>query len=469
MLLGALQENLITLLAFDAERALIIRGVVDSVLFGGPYRLLVARIYDFLDKHKRPPGDHLPDLFSDKLEGDTREGQLYAEIIENIHGAKAGINAPYVMSQLETFIKRQSLRGIAVDLAKALQRDTEASLEEAEQLLAKASTQALNVFDKGTRLSDKKRALKFLDSTTSAFPTGIPELDKRGLGPTRKELWLYIANTKAGKTWALIHLAKMVLMARAKVLHITLEMSEERSSQRYMQALFALSKRKETFQAVRFNKDTLGRVSGFEDVRITPRFALDDPNIRKVLEGKIDQWALRLLDNIIIKQFPTGQLTVGQLTAYMDNLEATEGFVPDLLIIDYPDLMKLDAGNYRLALDDTYKALRGLLVSRNIAGAVVSQSHRAAAKAKQVGADNVSEAYSKIAHADTVLTYTQTKQEHALGLARLHVAAARNDADKMTIVLSQNYGSGQFVIDSLLMTGAYWGLLPQDASDEDSS
>lgn len=462
MLLGHLQEDLLVLLSFSEEHSTIIRGVLDINLFGGPYRLISSRIYDYIDRFKKPPGVHLANLFSDKLEGDTREGQLYAEIIENIHGAKAGINAPYVMSQLETFIKRQSLRAIAVDLAKALQKDTEASLEEAEQLLAKASTQALNVFDKGTRLSDKKRALKFLDSTTSAFPTGIPELDKRGLGPTRKELWLYIANTKAGKTWALIHLAKMVLMARAKVLHITLEMSEERSSQRYMQALFALSKRKETFQAVRFKKDTLGRVSGFEDVRITPRFALDDPNIRKVLEGKIDQWALRLLDNIIIKQFPTGQLTVGQLTAYMDNLEATEGFVPDLLIIDYPDLMSIPKDNYRLGIDEVYKNLRGIAVARNLALAVVSQSHRGAAKVKQVGAENVAEAYSKIAHGDTIITYTQTKQEHALGLARLHVAAARNDADKLTVILSQNYASGQFAIDSTLMVGNYFGLLPQD-------
>lgn len=463
MLLGSLQEDLLVLACFDNERAPIIRGVVDVALFGGPYRTIAARVYDYIDQFKRAPGIHLPDLLSDKLEGEnTREATLYAEIIEHIHAAKTGINSEYVMTRLETFIKRQSLRGIAIDLSKALQRDTEASLEEAEQLLAGANRTSLSVFDPGHRLSDKKRALEFLDVASGSLPTGIPELDRRGFGPTRKELWLLIANTKKGKSWGLMHLAKMALMHRVKVCHITLEMSAARCSQRYFQSLFAISKRKETFQATKFKRDELGRIAGFDDIRITPRLSLDDPGIRHKLEAKIDKWSLRLLDNIIIKEFPTGQLTMAGLTAYLDNLEATEHFVPDLLIIDYPDLFKLDISNMRLAVGALYKDIRGLLVARNMAGAVVSQAHRASAKAKQVGAENVAEDYSKIANADTIITMSQTPQEQKLGLARLHVAAGRNDQDQITVVISQQYGTGAFVVDSNIMVGNYFGLLPQE-------
>lgn len=465
-MLGSLQENLITLLSMDKERCLTIRNVVEADLFGGPYRTIVVRIYDFIDKYKKPPKDHLADILSDKLESkNVREAELYTDIIQSIHAAQVGINSEYVMAQLETFVKRQSLRGVAVELAKALQRDTEESLEEAESLLSKANKQTLGIFDPGTRLSDKKRALGFLDSTTVALPTGIPELDKRGFGPTRKEMWLYIANSKSGKTWMMIHLAKMALIHRVKVCHITLEMSEARCSQRYLQALFAISKRKESFQTIHFEKDKLDRISGFADVRVTPTLSFDDPNIKAKLAKKIDKAAVRWLDNIYIKQFPTGSLTVNQLEAYLDNLEQTERFIPDLLIIDYPDLMKLDAANFRLAIDDTYKRIRGLLVARNIAGAVVSQSHRSAAKSKLVGSDNVAEAYSKIAHADTVITYTSTKAEHKLGLARLHVAGGRNDEDRITICISQQYGIGAYMVDSTLMSGVYWENLP--AGDED--
>ena len=467
MLLSALAENLLTLLSYDTERASIIRGTVDPSLFGGIHRLFVARIYDHIDRYKSPPQDHLPDLFSDKIEGvNQREATLYTDIIESIHTAKDNINAEYVMSQLETFIRRQSLRSVAIELAKELQRDTEDSLDKADALIASVGKTNLSVFDPGTRLSDKKRALKFLDTSIAAFPTGIPDLDKRGFGPVRKELWLGIGNTGAGKTWLLIQLAKMALVHRHNVLHVTLEQSEERATQRYMQALFSISKRNESLLISKFKRDDLGRPNGLDEIRIKPSFALDDPNIRRKLESRIDKFGHRLLHNIFVKEFPTGALTLGHLQAYIDNLEASERFTPDIIVVDYPDLMRLDADNYRLAVDTVYKGLRGLAVSRNAAMVVVSQSHRSAAKAKLVGADNVAEAYSKIAHADTVVTYSQSKHEHQLGLARLHVAKGRNDSDKITIVITQQYGVGGFVMDSALMWKDYWNSVPKEGDEE---
>ncbi len=465
-MLASLQENLLCVLCFDKQQAPIIRGTVELEHYGGLYRTVATRIYEHIDRFKSPPGEHLPDILNDKLESENRkERELYSDIIEAIHSSQKGVNTEYVMAQLSTFVRRQSLRSVAIELAKELQRDTEASLDKADELIAGATHTALTVFDPGTRLSDATKALKFLDIEESCFPTGIPELDKRNLGPTRKEMWLFIANTKSGKSWALIHLAKIALMHRLRVVHITLEMSEARCAQRYFQALFALSKRPDTFLVPRIEVDEIGHITGIDDRRVTPKLALNDPRIRRKLKRKIMMWKDRVLDNIVIKQFPMAHLTVGQLEAYLDNLEATQHFTPDLLIIDYPDLMKLKGDDRRAALDETYKQLRGVFVKRNIAGAVVSQSHRAAAKARVVEADNVAESYDKIMHADTIITYSQTATERKLGLARLYVAGGRNDEDKFTIVITQQYGIGRFVITSALQKGNYWGVLPQDGFD----
>jgi hypothetical protein len=111
--------------------------------------------------------------------------------------------------------------------------------------------------------------------------------------------------------------------------------------------------------------------------------------------------------------------------------------------------------------------IRGIAVKRNLAAAVVSQSHRAAAKSKQVGAENVGEAYGTVANSDTNITYTQTPQERKLGLARLFVAAGRSDQDKISIVISQQYGMGTFVVDSSLLVGQYFENLPQDGFDDE--
>src|SRR5271166_1396550 len=234
-MLGVLAENILCVLTFHTDEARIIRGAVDVALYGGPYRLIAARIYDYLDRYHKAPGDHLADLLEDKL-SDPKEGQLYKDILMSLHALNEGLNVTYVMSQVETYVKRQSLRTVAVDLAKALQKDTEASLEEADALIRKANRNQISIFDAGTRLSDKSKALGFLNIQDHCFPTGIQELDQRGFGPTRKELWLFIANTKGGKSWALIHLAKMALSQRLRVCPVSLEMSEARCAQRYFQA-----------------------------------------------------------------------------------------------------------------------------------------------------------------------------------------------------------------------------------------
>jgi replicative DNA helicase len=460
-MLGVLQENLLVLLSFDEERAPIIRNSIDVSLYGGQYRIIAARIYDYIDRYKKPPKDHLPDILDDKLNGENpREAGLYEDIITSIHEAREGINTEYVMSQLATFNRRQSLRTVAVELAKALQRDTEESLEEADKLIEKAKHKSMDLFDPGLRLDDKKHALDFLNLNDTCFPTGIVELDKRGFGPTRKEYWQLIANTKKGKSWALTHLAKMAIIHRLRVVHITLELSQDRTAQRYFQAFFSISKRREKFNVTRFEKDELGRISGLTPQTLNPALAFEDKNIRKKLEQKIDEFGPRHLNNIFIKEFPTGQLTLNQLEAYLSNLEVSERFIPDLLIIDYPDLMKTDKNNLRGSLDEIVKGLRGLAVQRNMAVAAVSQTSRGSANAKEENIDKVSEAFTKIQHADTTITYSQTKAEKELGLARLSVGAGRNDDSNLTIVVSQNYGTGNFVIDSIVLKGNYFGLLP---------
>jgi len=463
-----LQENLLTLASFDDKHALIIRNTVDPGLFGGQYRELAIRVFDFIDKYKKAPKDHLADLLIDKLESDNkREVTFYTDLLISLKDASEHVNPEYIVNQLDTFLKRQALRTVAVDLAKLLQRDTEESLEEADALIQKSRQSALKLFDPGLRLSNTTEALNFLERDRNSFPTGIKELDKRGFGPTRKEMWLFIADTKKGKSWALVHLAKMASTHRLKVLHISLENSRDITAQRYFQTFFAMSKRKEKIRLTKFQQDSLGRITGFDEKHVTPKLSLDDPYIKEKLERKIQQWSSRVFDNIIVKDFPTGMLTMPQLEAYMDNLEQQERFVPDLLVLDYPDLMKIDKENYRLSLDEIYKDVRGVLVKRNIAGAVVTQSNRKGGESKTVGRSNVAEAYSKIAHADTVVTYSQTMAEKQLNLARLTVEAGRNDQDGMTLVISQQYGIGGFALDSTLLTGNYWNSIPRGGSDDD--
>jgi replicative DNA helicase len=143
------------------------------------------------------------------------------------------------------------------------------------------------------------------------------------------------------------------------------------------------------------------------------------------------------------------------LRAYLDGLERFHKIIPDVIILDYPDLMDIDGNQLRVDTGKIYKDLRGIAVSKNLAMVVASQGNRTSASAKMVTDSMVAEDYSKIATADNVLTYSQTPQEHKLGLARLFVSNGRNDEDKFVVLISQSYTTGQFCLDSALMSSAY--------------
>jgi replicative DNA helicase len=114
--------------------------------------------------------------------------------------------------------------------------------------------------------------------------------------------------------------------------------------------------------------------------------------------------------------------------------------------------MALDRANMRISLGSIFVSLRGIATQRNAAMVVATQGGRDAANSQTTRATQVSEDYSKVMTADTIVTYSQTSKEKKLGLARLLVDAARAAKDGFMILITQAYGIGQFCLDSTFMS-----------------
>ncbi len=128
-------------------------------------------------------------------------------------------------------------------------------------------------------------------------------------------------------------------------------------------------------------------------------------------------------------------------------------------MIDYPKLMKLNATNLRIELGATIEALRGIAIERNCAVIIVHQGNAEAEKASLVTGSMAGEDISIIATSDVVLTYSQTPQEHALGLARLYTSQVRNEESQVQILITQSYQLGQFCLDSVRIKSDYWDIV----------
>jgi replicative DNA helicase len=459
---GALQENILTLLCFDSEFCKLVRSIVSPNLFeSAVYRDIASHAIDFVDQFGEPIAEHLPDSLEAVLKGDDkRKAQSYQRLMDNLFLAKDSVNQKYTISKIHDFVRQQNLKGAVVRAVEAIEGG---DLDLAEVELNKGLRSQVNVFELGTNLAEAKNALSFMDDLDAGIRTGIVELDKRDIMPRAGEMLLLVAPMKKGKSWGLIHFGKWAILQRKTVAHVTLEMSEKRVSQRYIQSFFSITKREAKIKTPIFKVDELGRLTDIEYEELS-RPSLSDPNIRKSLTTKIRK-EFNKRSPLIIKQFPTSSLTINELDAWLDGLERFHKIVPDMLIVDYPDLMKLDSANLRIDTGSLYKQLRGIANKRNLAVVTASQGNRESMKAKMVTDSMIAEDVSKIATADIVITYSQTEQEKALGLARLFVSNARNDEDKFVVLISQAYAAGQFCLSSVIMLSDYWDILA-DTKDE---
>lgn len=263
---------------------------------------------------------------------------------------------------------------------------------------------------------------RFTRLQRNCVPTGLEELDRKevlngGLGAG--ELGVVIAPTGVGKSHFLVALGSQALREGRNVLHYTLELSEAAVGLRYDSNLCDI-----------------------------------DSNI--VIENKdkiIETYKGMQLGRLMIKEFPANTATIYTVRAHIERLDL-RGFRPDLLIIDYADIMRssrqYDSLRHELKL--IYEELRSFLQEKHIPGWTASQSNREGSNQEVVDLNNMSEAYGKAFVADAVLSLSRRTHEKATGEGRLCVAKNRFGRDGLVYPLLIDTARSKFAVAGNVMS-----------------
>lgn len=466
ILTSTLQESVLSLLAHDDMHGKIVSRVIEPAHFTGDYRLIAERCLGYWERFGEAPKMHIDDELSDILDDPkNRKAQTYRRIIKAMSALAGGMNAKYVVSKVDTFVRMQQIRQAIVDSAEQLNKPRgEDMVSEVERVWNDLMRKRKEGFSPGVRLSEYDRLLVHLD-TLDEFTTGIGQLDNRYVVPARGTTMLFLGAAGRGKTWFLINCGRRALAQRKRVVHVTCEMSEEQNMGRYYQSIFAVPKRRlvdsqgdpvDIEQSILRLEGDKQRFVGFDSMGITPDFSLDAPMVREELAARVDHYAGRY-DNLIIKRFPPRSVDERVLRGYLDTLEAVEGFIPDLLIFDYMGLWKTGKGKdeHRIGLGIGFQDFRGICVERNMAGVTAHQLSRVGAEAVVAKGIHVAEDWSMIGTSDIVLTYSCTDWEHEYGLGRLQASKVRDEQDRFNILMTQNYALGQFCVESMYQPSDY--------------
>lgn len=465
----SLQEDLIALLTHSDEHGSTVAKIVPVNLFEGDFRNIAEKAIGYWQQYNQAPKQHIADLLSDIIEDpNDRRGQTYRRILIQMFEMKDAINAVFVLRSMQDFIRVQRAKETILKVAENLDARGIHGLQDAENDLHNFLIERKISLDPGLRLSEFDKVLEFIGNIQTEFDTGIKELDEGYVVPQRGKLMLLIAPAKRGKTWFLVQLGKRAFLRRKKVVHISLEIEAEEVAQRYYQALFGISKRDDLNKISTFKYDKRGDLDQVIQQNIEVPFTFASQAIREELNTRVSHFGVRI-GNIIIKRFPMSSLTLNQLEAYLESLESTEKFVPDMVIIDYPKIMKLNIKELRVSLGSLFEELRGMAQRRNFALAAVHQGNRDSATAEFVKETHVSEDWSIMGTCDFAITYSQTAAERRMNLARLFVAAGRSEADRFGVLITQSYKTGQFVLESTRLGDSYARIMEAMGTGDDPS
>ena len=264
----------------------------------------------------------------------------------------------------------------------------------------------------------------------------------------RGDFLSFLAPMKRGKTWFLWFTAETGLHFHLKVLFFTLEMTENQIIRRSWKSLIGHPK-----------------VSGI--IRL-PYFILDDESnkfkigIRKKLREGIDPSEVANYQKKFKRKFrkgdvriislPSKSATVSDLSAHLDNMQYYENFIPDIIVIDYADILAQSKGirEYRHGLDDIWAGLRRMAQERQALVVTATQTEKGTFN-HDIGESSVAEDIRKIAHITCGLALNQTKQEAENGIIRVSQIVTREErkAFQQAVVL-QCLDIGRPCLDSKL-------------------
>lgn len=156
-------------------------------------------------------------------------------------------------------------------------------------------------------------------------------------------------------------------------------------------------------------------------------------------------------DNFCLKSYPRFTATINDIKRDLDILERTEGFIPDVIIVDYADIIKPERSSKRTEdVDEIWKELGGLAGERGALVITASQGNRGAIYKKSMSQGDLAEWIGKLGHVDMMFAINQTKIEKRYGRARIGLLAHRHqdfDEDIMCMVLQQ-LKTGQVELDT---------------------
>ena len=312
----------------------------------------------------------------------------------------------FVQDKALDFFKNQALKKAIVESVDLLQHGEFDAIKVKIDEAMKAGVEKNLGHDYNTEI-----ALRYEESVRNTVTTGwsvIDDLADGGLGSG--ELGVIVAPAGIGKSWALVNIGANAVKAGLNVVHYTLELNEHYVGLRYDSVFTGIAA-----QDLRYHQE----------------------KVVKAVE--------ELPGQLTIKYYPTKGAGVNSLAAHLERCRINDK-KPDLIIVDYADLLRGQGKEKRFEIGNIYEDLRGMAGEYQIPVWTASQANRSALQEDVIQADKIAEDYSKIMTADFVASLSRKIEDKIAGTGRWHVIKNRFGPDGITLPSKINASNGKIEI-----------------------
>jgi KaiC/GvpD/RAD55 family RecA-like ATPase len=354
----AMQKLYIEMFLSDAETFIRCQNIFDAENFDQRLQEAATFISKYVDEYKVMPETNIVNA-STRSEFDAI--QLPKE------------NYTWLMDEFENFSRHKGLERAIIKSADYLE---EGEYGPVEKLIKDAIQISLNK-DMGTDyFADPRARLSKLKDNNGQISTGWPSIDKKLYGGfNRGELNIFCAGSGGGKSLFLANLGVNWALQGLNVIYLTFELSEGLVSMRL---------------------DSMVTGIGTRDIFRN----IDDVELKvKMLEKKSG--------HLQVKYMPSGK-NCNDIRAYLKEYQVKTGVKPDVLLIDYLDLMmplSVKVSPSDLFVKDKYvsEEIRNLAMETQCITVTASQLNRSAVEEIEFDHSHISGGLSKIMTADNVI------------------------------------------------------------------
>jgi len=378
----------------------------DEYFDNSAHKWIINEILKYYDKYHTVPSMDILKVEVKKIENEVLQLAIKEQLRDAYTASEDDL--AYVEQEFSNFCKNQQLKKAlltSVDLLKAGDYDSIRNLVDS----ALRSGQDKNV---GLEYN-KDIETRYREEHRITVPTPwdlFNNLFQGGIGPG--DFGLIFGNPGGGKSWTLIALGAHAVKLGFNVIHYTLELGEDYVGLRYDAC---------------FTGVPVNTIRDFKD--------------------KVQNTITDLPGNLIIKEYSPGKASMSTLEAHIKKC-IEQDFKPDLVIIDYVDLLRSKRTNSerKEEIDDIYLSTKGLAREMKIPIWSVSQVNRSGAKDDIIEGDKAAGSYDKIMITDISISLSRKKEDKVAGTGRFHIMKNRYGGDGMTFGAKVDTSTGHFEI-----------------------